>query len=45
METYDIPREIDDLWYIYPMAVDCEELMVYLVRQGKALLVEDGRNL
>ncbi len=45
METYDIPREIDDLWYIYSMVIDCEELMVYVVRQGKPLLVEDGRNL
>lgn len=45
METYDIPREIDDLWIIYPMSVDCDEPKVYIVRQCKALHVEDGRNL
>ena len=46
METYDIPRELDDLWYIYPMAINiCEEPVVYVVRKGKALHVKDGRNL
>jgi hypothetical protein len=45
METYDIPREIDDLWIIYPMSVECYEPKVYVVRQSKALHVEDGRNL